>query len=128
MKFIIAFYSTFIILSLIIVLIAGSNEMLGYLFWFNLINVAIGSASWLLINKIPERPSLYFVILKFFLGLLVLNLMMFFLDGRIPPVTLLELKTEYTNFWISLFLHILFLASFLVASLPTIKVILRGNN
>jgi hypothetical protein len=126
MKFLIAFYSTFIILSLFIVLIVGSNEMIGFVFWFNLIYVAIGSIGWLLINQMFKTSSLHLVIFRFFLGLSYLNLMMFFLDGKAPSLSLLGLKKEYTNIWVNLFLHIIFLVSFLVASLGFIRPILRG--
>ncbi|TDO21276.1 hypothetical protein CLV32_2380 [Pedobacter duraquae] len=78
MKFLIAFYSTFIILSIVIVLIARSTEMLGFVIWFNLINTIVGAAGWILINQVIKSSSIYLMAIRLILGLLILNIMVFF--------------------------------------------------
>ncbi len=127
MKFLISFYSAFIVISSIIVLFDGSMEMFAYLLWFHLANILVGSVGWLLINKLINPSSVSQIVFRFFAGLLVLNLLVFFLFNKIPTLTLIGLGKKYDNFWVSFSLHTVFLVSFLIASTSSIRKLIRGK-
>jgi hypothetical protein len=60
-------------------------------------------------------------VIRFFAGLSVINLFVFFLDNEVPLFTLFGFGNKYNNYWVSLFMHLVFLISFVVASIPDIR-------
>ena len=126
MKFLITYYATFVSLSLVFILFDGSKEMFGYVVWFHLIYFGIGSVGWLFINMLIKSLSTFSIVAKFLSGLLVLNLIVMIFSNEAPSLILLGLGNKYSNYWVNFFLHVLFLASFLIASLPDIKKLNRA--
>ncbi len=121
MKFLLSFYGSFVAIAVGLVLMSGSMEMFSYLIFFCLIYAAIGSVAWLFIRKLMQPTSVYKIAFQLLLGLLVLNLLLYQLASEAPSLVLIGLGNKYSNFWVSLCLHVVYVSSFLIASLPGLR-------
>jgi len=54
--------------------------------------------------------------------------LIFSLSNKIPTLTLIGFGKKHDNFWVSFFLHFAFLASFLVATAPSLKKLSKAQS
>ena len=123
-----SFFTTFIIVAILILTAVGSKELFAYVIYTLLIYIVVGSIGWLLINYIVKPISIYQIVIRFFGGLFILNLFSYFLFDKVPILTLVGLAKKHDNFWFSFSIHVLFLISFVVASFPDIRAFLKKEH
>jgi hypothetical protein len=126
MKFIVTFYSCFIVLWLLLYMFLDrSNEMLAYLIWFNGIYLLIGCPSWLVINTLIKDRNVLNQALQFVLGFLILNLITYFVYNEIPLFSIITLTSDRDQFWISIYLYMIYVTSFMMAAFTRHKMATR---
>jgi len=128
MKFITTFFSSFTLISILTIIISGSIEMLAYFLWFQLSYIVMGSVGWLAINSLMKPSSKLLLIGRFVSGLVVLNLLVYTQSEELPSLTLIGLGGKFDNFWVSLIMHLVYAASFIIATATSIKPLVSPKN
>src|SRR5580765_3331892 len=93
MKFLLIFHSIFLIVSMSITLAFEKfgGEIFAGIFWFNIIYLLVGCTIWyalfILVKKASNNINRLLVI-NFILGLVLLNILIYLLNGYIPLLAL----------------------------------------
>lgn len=117
MKFVLKFYGYFIFLTLLIFLIVDrTNEMLAYVVW--LIGIVILYAPVLfVIHKYLKGTTVFLFLVKLLVSLLLFNILLWFFYKKNIVLVLLKHEWDSSEFLISLMLLLIFIVSFIIASI-----------
>lgn len=97
-------------------------ETLSGIIYSDLFYIVFGAPSWLLIDILASMGSLKnAIVIRFFLGLIVLNVLVVIAANFIPLLTLLSADTTAPNFKTSAFILVVYLISFMIGSLAFIN-------
>jgi hypothetical protein len=128
-KFLLVFYSCFVIASLALFLCFDrTNEILASLIWFEGIYILTGVPAWILINKMIRPTSVRKMIIRFFVGLVLLNILSLIINGTLPTIGLITIGRYQWGFGMSLCLHAVFSLSYLLASIVEKRTKRRASN
>lgn len=117
MKFVLKFYGYFIFLILLIFLIVDrTNEMLAYVVW--LIGIVILYAPVLfVIHKYLKGTTVFLFLIKLLVSLLLFNILLWFFYKKNIVLVLLKHEWDSSEFLTSLMLLLIFIVSFIIASM-----------
>ena len=124
--FIIVYYLCFVLLTIGTVDIVGGSqhaETLSGIIYGDLFYIVFGALSWFLIDLLASTGSVKNDnIIKFFLGLIILNLFVLIAANFIPLLTLLTADIKSPHFGTSVFILGVYIVSFIVATVASKKI------
>jgi hypothetical protein len=121
MKFILVFYAIFLGVSMFICLLDRTHEMFGFAIYANLIYIITGGPPWYVTNKFISNKSPFKILLKYFIGLLILNILIFIFSKDVMSLVLIGLVDKHANWFVSLFIHAIYTVAFIAAVIQNLK-------
>ena len=121
MRFPLIFIVCFVALSFLVALSSGSMEMIAAILFFNLAYLTLAFFTWTIINSLIRPNKLFYSVLKYFIGLGILNISIYFMTGDYPTGVLIGIGNKEISLGISLGLHIVYSLAYTIAELDKWK-------
>jgi len=121
MRFPLIFMGCLVALSFLVALSLGSMEMIAAILFFNLAYLILAFFTWTIINSFIRPNKLVYSVLKYFIGLGILNISIYFMTGDYPTGVLIGIGNKEISLGISLGLHIVYSLAYTIAELDKWK-------